>query len=288
MFKCKECDYESKRKYNLEGHIKRKHTIKEIPNKNMVENAKNIVENAKNIVENAKNIVDKFKCPQCSKILKNKYGFDYHIKVCKGVLNPLECHYCNKVLASASSKSKHIKTCKAKASILIVKEEEAKVINITNNYNIQLINFNMNNNEYTKFITDHIGDKDIIRIIKNNKNNFNHLIEDYLSKLYDNPLNICIRKISEKSGYSEVNQVGKWNKKLDSIIYPHLVKDVSNDLFEKIDDLIDTDRIKGQFVEQMHTYLEEIMTHNIDEEDLYILKNSINNIRRLKCFMLNQ
>ena len=299
MFNCIDCVYTSNRKLNLESHTKRKHSreLKEeekinkktsIPFENKVIPLLNKVIPFENKVIPLLNtvIINKYECNKCTKVLKTKNNLKNHINICKGVLNPLECHYCHKTLCDYSSKSKHIKTCKAKAGILTVKEEEAKVINITNN--ITLINFNMKNNEYTKFVTDHISDKEVIRLIKDNKTNFNHLIEAYLGKLYDNPMNICIRKICEKSGYSEVIEEGKWNKKLDSIVYPHLVKDVSNGLFDKVDILMDDEKVKGRIVGEIHEYLSEIMVHSIDKDDIEILKNAKDVMRRIKCFMLNQ
>ena len=279
MFNCIDCNYTSNRKLNLQSHTERKHfrELKEEEkiNKNTVINNKNTVINNKNTVINNKNTVinNKFNCSKCEKTLKTKQGLNYHINICKGVLNPLECHYCHKVLYDSSSKAKHIKTCKAKDPQLIVKEDKSDAKTIINNYNIQLVNFNMKSNEYTKFITDHISDREIIRLIKDNKHNYNEMIESYLSKLYDNPLNICVRKLHEKTGYSEVIETGKWNKKPDTIVYPHLVKDVSNDLFDKVDVLIEEEKIKGKICDEIHEYLSEIMAHKIDKEDIDILMN---------------
>ena len=298
MFNCIDCYYTSNRKLNLESHTKRKHYRELKPEEKINKNTTTIKENTTIIKENTMIIKENmtilkektFKCEKCTKILTTKQSLNYHIKVCKGVLNPLECHYCHKVLANSSSKSQHIKTCKEKEK----KELEEKQIvegGITiinnNNYNIQLINFNMKSNEYTKFITDHITDKEIIRLIKDNKHNYNEMIESYFSKLYDNPLNICVRKLQEKAGYSEVIETGKWNKKPDSIVYPHLVKDISYDLFEKVDVLMEEDKIKGKICEEIHEYLNEIMIHEIDKEDIDILKNSKDAMKRIKCFILN-
>ena len=301
MLKCPECKYESNRLYNLEGHIKRKHKIKEKPNENTLNINKNkdIIDKNKEVINGnteSLNGIEKYKCEKCIKVLKSKQSLNYHINICKGVSNILECHYCHKILSDSSSKAKHLKICKAKSHILtVIPKEQQPIINnidqsthITNNNNITLISFNLKQNEYTKFITDHISDKEITKILRENKTDYNHLIEAYLSKLYDNPLNVCIRKISEKSGYSNINQSGKWIKELDTNIYPHLVKDVSNDLCEKVDELIDEDKIKGKYIDDIHTFLTEIMMHIIDDEDLYIIKNKYNIARNFKKFMLNQ
>ena len=239
MFKCLDCDYKSNRKYNLKTHILRKHK-REIKEEECIKIEKEKKENS-------------LKCLKCNKEFRSKQGLNYHIKICKEVSNKLECHYCHKVYASISSKSHHLKICRVK------KEQENKeknkvpnniTNNITNNVTNNItnnitINFNTKPNEYTKFISNHILDKEIIKMIKENRNNSIQLIEAYLMKLYDNPINQCIRKLQEKSPYSEVIELGEWKKKPDSIVYPHLVKDISFDLAEKMYNFLDENKIKG-------------------------------------------
>jgi hypothetical protein len=286
MFKCLDCDYNSNRRYNLKTHILRKHK-REIKEEECIK-----------IEDKEKSL----KCLKCNKEFKSKQGLNYHINICKEVSNKLECEYCHKVYSSPSSKCNHLKICRVKLSSLIeVKKEANEVLeentiinninngtinNITNN-NIT-INFNTKPNEYTKFISDHILDKEIIKMIKENKNNSIQLIEAYLMKLYDNPVNQCIRKLQEKSPYSEVIEVGEWKKKPDSIVYPHLVKDISFDLAEKMYNFLDENKIKGVVYDEMNEFLNDIMVHKIDKEDLKLLLELKEAIKITKCVILNK
>jgi hypothetical protein len=125
-------------------------------------------------------------------------------------------------------------------------------------------------------------------MIKENKNNSIQLIEAYLMKLYDNPVNQCIRKLQEKSPYSEVIEVGEWKKKPDSIVYPNLVKDISSGLVEKLDMFIDENKIKQEMYEDLHEFLNDIMVHKIDKKDVKLLIELKEAIKITKCVILNK
>jgi hypothetical protein len=286
MFKCLDCNYNSNRKYNLKTHILRKHK-REIKEEECIKIEKEKKENS-------------LTCSKCNKEFKNKQNLNNHLKICKEVSNKLECHYCHKVYASISSKSHHLKICRVKKEQENKEKNELSIVpnnitnNITNNVTNNItnnnitINFNTKPNEYTKFISDHILDKEIIKMIKENKNNSIQLIEAYLMKLYDNPINQCIRKLQEKSPYSEVIEVGEWKKKPDSIVYPHLVKDISSGLVEKLDMFIDENKIKGGVYDEMNEFLNDIMVHKIDKEDVKLLLELKEAIKITKCVILNK
>jgi hypothetical protein len=247
MFKCIHCDYESKRKYNLQGHIKRIHKIdikcNEITNSNINFINNNLNFNNSNINVSNNNInanKKKFKCEKCNKILKTKQGLKIHLELCKGVLNILECPYCHKILASYQSKYNHLKICKKKEDSLIkLKEEDNKEKTIINNgiinngvinNNTIIINFDPYSSNKTEY---NINDIELYKILKNEVSRENNKCRNLLLKCMEEIMNKdenkCIRKNNKNSTYSEYHKGDKeWKTCTDEIIYPVAVSDIAN------------------------------------------------------------
>jgi hypothetical protein len=83
MYKCKECDFTTKRKFNLQAHIERKHLCKD------------------NITSKNSDLY----CEKCNKDFINMYNFKIHTKTCKG--KPFECDVCKKPFLNYQSKYYH-------------------------------------------------------------------------------------------------------------------------------------------------------------------------------------
>jgi hypothetical protein len=163
MFKCPDCLYLTDRRYNLNGHIKRKHQTRQKQAKiSSVENIEDIVENVEDIVENVDEIFNKnntnaenvdeiapkisenpenfpekngkiaknppLECQNCKKQYKTKRYYDNHIKTCQVFIdNKYQCPYCKKQLSSTSSKSHHLKICPTKESQLIIQNHQSSI-----------------------------------------------------------------------------------------------------------------------------------------------------------------
>ena len=270
MFNCLDCDYKTDRKYNLQSHVKRKHNrelkgeekVKKDDNKDKCKekNGKNINISEKNITISEKNInisekniniIDKkLICNKCNKIFKSKKGLKYHIERCNGIENKLECEYCHKVLSSKQSKSNHVKICRVKLNSLIQVDKEENngttiINNGTINNNITINNnniINFNYNDYIHFIRTHINVEEMYKMLRENKNE--DFIIEYFKKLYENPLNRCIKRISDRSGKSKVKIGDEWKDEMNKVVYPKLTLSVSNTINEHFDDLFEEDKIK--------------------------------------------
>lgn len=141
MSKCRFCNYESVRKYNVTRHENAKHNI-EIMNKN----TKKVNEENDNILEGNDNI-SKYVCEKCSKSYKTKKYLDKHLKTCNN-LDSLTCTRCMKTFSHRNSKNFHIKQNNCEARSII------HAHNITNiNIGTQNIVINNYGNERTDYIS---------------------------------------------------------------------------------------------------------------------------------------
>jgi hypothetical protein len=91
MYKCKDCDFTTKRKFNLQSHIERKNSCKHI----------NLDNSENNITSKNSDLY----CEKCNKDFSNIYNFRIHTKTCKG--KTFECNVCKKAFLNHQSKYYH-------------------------------------------------------------------------------------------------------------------------------------------------------------------------------------
>ena len=172
IHKCKYCNYQTNRIFNLNRHHQSKHTI-EIYNynniqnseKNVTPNEKNVTPNEKIVTPNEKNVTPNEKnvnpnniCKKCYKIYKTKKSLIEHEKNCKGI-DDLTCPRCMISFTTRHAKSRHIKrnNCKPKSIIHARKPNQQNIETQNNikNQNIETQN-NIENLENQNNITNNI------------------------------------------------------------------------------------------------------------------------------------
>ena len=249
-YKCIHCAYVSKRKYNLQRHIRTTHKIENAQLKiadtqPKIANSELKIANFElKIANNQLKIADEFailSCAGCNKSFSTTSSLKRHKPVCKGVSNILECHYCHKLCVSISSKSKHIQKCdKAKIAKNIkinngTINNTTNIINNTNSHNVTTTN-NITNNVTInfprgidvpiKFNTDHITDDKFRKLVVENKNNMESIFENFSRLLYEDKSNICVKKTNLKSEYAQVHLNERWINKIDNLVFPKLTKNL--------------------------------------------------------------
>lgn len=118
-YPCTQCNYTSKRKYNLERHIALVHNLITMGSTNDSTNSTNSLQKTQEDRElttinsqQSQPVVQTTMCTKCKRDFSNEFSRKRHETICKGVANPLECHLCHKVFACASSKCKHLRKCR--------------------------------------------------------------------------------------------------------------------------------------------------------------------------------
>jgi hypothetical protein len=329
MYKCKYCSYFSKTKFNTIRHQQNKHKSNIYLTDNVNDLTDNVNDMTGNVNDTTGKIND-FICDYCGKSFTRKYGLNQHKNICKGVSNALECQYCNNIYASYASKSAHIKICKKRKEQETIKQEEKQnekpnimydisgdhnsinnstntnIDNSTNNIDNSVTN-NINNTivfnnskEITPFIMGHINSGSVTNLLKKyiqiKKETNSYDIEDMYKEFYklvcENDSNKYIIKSNKKYDISKVHiGNGKWETIVDKKVYGKLVKDVSVNLKNKIDE--NENVIKTTFKSKLIDYsnkLYEIIdtyTENIYEEETELLKNLKLIIKNLKCVILD-
>lgn len=187
MFRCQSCEYESKRKYNLQIHINNKHqrepTDAELIKKTTEETIKSSLLDEAN-PEMSVNIVEKqLVCQKCSKIFKTSHGLEMHKNTCKDV-PILECPYCYKSFASRQSKSQHLKVCKIKLEKEHVEQtldtQQEHTNNINSNNTTHNTNSETNNQQIIYNInTYYISEADVPHIKNINKEDISFINDKF-------------------------------------------------------------------------------------------------------------
>lgn len=191
MFFCQSCEYNTKRKFNLQIHIQSKHhrdaTDAELTR--ISQNTENSSQSTEMFPTNNTNASPFFQsnnlaCQKCSKVFKTSHGLKNHQKICSGVSNILECLFCHKVFATYQTKSKHLKTCKIKAAQEqvnkfleqhntdstnnIISNNTNNTNNTNNCMNNQIIyqfnNYRISNNNYKNMFDEDLDGEDISNI----------------------------------------------------------------------------------------------------------------------------
>jgi len=289
-YKCIHCAYVSKRKYNLQRHIRTTHQIENPQQKientqhNIADTQQNIANNQLKIADSEQNIADEItisKCDGCNKSFSNAASLKRHKPVCKNVKNILECHYCHKLCVSISSKSKHIQKCdKAKiaknitinnGTINNTTNNNTNSHNVTTNNNITnnvTINFPRGIDVPIKFNTDHITDAKFRKLVVENKNNMESIFENFSRLLYEDKSNICIKKTNLKSEYAQVHLNEQWLSKLDHLVFPKLTKN----LVEQISKMMDSKeefllkKLKSHIFDAISKFFDEMGIDPYDTE----------------------
>jgi hypothetical protein len=183
MFWCESCSYTSKRKFNLQIHIKNKHnrhatdnelTAKseniEMSTQNIEMSTESIEMSSKmeqmstqNIEMSTQNCEKNLFCQSCKKTFKSLQWLKKHENTCKGVDNVLQCHHCNQSFASRQSKCKHIKICKIKAA----KEQVQQILQAQQQSPVSTTQHNTNNNINNTNNTNNTNNNQIIYQINN-------------------------------------------------------------------------------------------------------------------------
>lgn len=177
MFCCHSCVYKSKKKFNLQKHVKNVHKrdcnddellrtemltinthVLTEDTQILTENTQKITKNTQMLTENTQKLTQNMQekitleknlfCTKCLKTFSTSHGLKKHHGICKGVSNILECHYCHRIYSSKEAKSRHLKTCKVKEVQLVVQDYN-QTNNITNN--------TQNNNQQIQYIIQYFG-----------------------------------------------------------------------------------------------------------------------------------
>jgi len=332
IHKCIFCEYLSMRKYNTIRHMNIKHNYNENEetnvnlsetnvnlsetnvnlsetNVNLSETNVNLSETNVNLSETNVNLsetnVNLFNCDVCGKVFKSKIGYNKHRNKCKGIRDILECHICHKSFASSSSKSRHLKICKISNKKKEINSNNVKITNniinnitnntVINNCNINIISFDKNLKNDTKFNTEHISFTDLRKILVNNiydENNIQRLYSDYYRLVCDDERNRCIKKSNIKSDISKIHSGnGEWITMLDRDIYNKLVKDVSTDLLTKIDENeIEMKRtFERTLLMQANAMYDMIdtYTNKIYSDEKHLIKSLKEIMKSLKCIIID-
>ena len=161
LSKCRFCDYETNRKYNLIRHENAKHNnmilsekykIKKEGNDNIFEGNDNIFEGNDNIFEGNDNI-SKYSCQKCMKTYKTKKHLLQHEMKCNK-LDSLTCPRCMKSFSHRNSKNVHVKRNKCDARSIIHAQNIKNINNITNigtQNNIIINNYGSERIDYISF-----------------------------------------------------------------------------------------------------------------------------------------
>jgi len=253
LHKCTQCSYITDIKCNLKRHCIRKHESSENDKKSP--DSTNIKEKCENPNITCENLLSPFQCEKCTKVLSNKRNLKYHMNVCKGVKNSLECHICHRLFNSHSAKSFHLKTCSTRSIVNLtlpsqtlppspttapqtinntyISGNQNNTINNTINNNITILAVDPTKLENLDFVTDHITNPDLKKILKITHKDMDDskkitMLETYMRHLMANPVNKCIKKTNMQNVYSQVH-VGdnKWETKHDKDLYPKLTCNVA-------------------------------------------------------------
>jgi hypothetical protein len=151
------------------------------------------------------------------------------------------------MLASKQSKEKHQLICKDKdkptniinntinnndnSTTNNIQNTTNNIQNTTNNIqnndnSVNIVVFNLNPKQTTKFETHHITPEVLIQIFKQSMNNNTKLCSNLLNIIWEQVNNRCIIKPNMKTQISKVSGVnGSWLSGLDLDIYPKYLKD---------------------------------------------------------------
>ena len=240
---CEHCACAFVSKYNLTRHLKNIHQYsvgsnteilshpipkKSHPNpKNSHLNPKISHPDPKNSHPILEDGINPLKCSKCERVFSSKWYLNRHQHQCGGKTNPYECQYCQRTFQHPRSRYKHYKTCTNPHSF----EEKTSVPALET-----IVEYNMDA-QTIAFKRDHLNIEELIKkLVGTIQTDVNRtIVLVYIRELYLNPVNRCIKKHNLEVGYSEVHLGNQqWEVKLDKVLYPKFVADLSNHLSELI------------------------------------------------------
>ena len=218
-FKCKYCDYQTYRNYNLLRHQNAKHKCQIIENnndnltrQNVSPNGQNVSPNGQNVSPNGQNVspneqnvspngqnvsLNQNICKKCNKIYMTKKNLLIHEKKCKGV-DDLTCPRCMISFTTRQAKSKHMKKDNCEPRSIIHARTPNPQNNITNN-NITNNNIDTQNN-----ITNNTNNIDNTTNNNNTIININNYKEERLDYVtYDKMLSFFKKNYTSPSLLTE-------------------------------------------------------------------------------------
>ena len=221
IYKCDECNYETKKKYNLNRHHINKHKYidSDIINENI----------------NEKNVIPRIICNKCNKIYKTKKNLLIHEKKCNG-LDDLTCHRCMISFTNRHNKSRHVarNNCKPRSIIYARKPNNnniENIENIENNYNIETQNNIENHNNNNNITINNYGNERYDYL------NYEKML-DIFKKAYDIP-SLLTKEIHFNINFPENNNIIKSNKTNCALIKMNeefIYKNLNNLVLELIND----------------------------------------------------
>ena len=220
-------------------------------------------------------------CEKCNKLLSSKYILEKHREKCSG-LNILQCKYCHELFANRKSKYNHTLTCKHKDdtmqntiindhsiidnsitnndnSVHNITNHNTTINNTTNNYNTtNVIKFEIDSREMTKFVTHHIT-AELVKTIIDKYLNLSHkhphipVIDNYSYTLFDIPENKCVKRKNNRAQTSSVHVGnGIWNEVPDRMIYDKLVRDTTKSFINQLDEVEKLPNITSTFQRKIY------------------------------------
>ena len=188
MHKCAYCNYETKRKYDLNRHQNAKHIVNINNYIDKIQNVQNDIPNVQNDIPKVQNDIPNVNvCKTCNKMYKTRRHLLNHEKICAKVDN-LTCPRCMISFTHRNNRNRHIKADKCEARS-IIHARTPNIQNISGNATIQnaetiqnnnIMNINNNTIQINNFGTeriDHISDEEIKRILQSGINTIPLYIE---------------------------------------------------------------------------------------------------------------
>lgn len=256
IYKCKFCYFTSVKKFNVDRHQNSKHKELNIINKNNTIEPKK-AEDSNEIVEVSQTNVNQ---PVSIQQVKN----------------------------SEINANNHNTTT-------INSNNNTTNNNVVNN-NI-IITFDRHSKETTKFISDHIDVDELKKLLNDSmvddKNSIQMLLSDYFRQLYNNEENRCIAKSNIKLDISKVHVGnGIWDSVTDNLIFNKLLKDLSSNLKDILDE--NDEEIRRNFKRNLLSQfvnlygLIDTYSYDLDETDeKELIKTMKNTIKNIKCVIVD-
>ena len=285
IFSCINCDYKTKKLFNLNRHMVSKHPAEKVTD--FTEKVTDFAEKVTDFTEKVTDLegIPTFKCDKCDKIFNRQYNLKVHIETCRGEVNSLECNHCNKKFKCKQNKSEHLKICKNKQST--INNNSNSVINsnnTTNNIktqNVQNIIVFATDSDESKFNTIEFQNK-IKELLKGNTDNIS-IIKDYNKGIMNIPENQCIKKSSLKTAHSQIH-IGdnEWKTKSDKEVYPQMVCNLANSLLSDLEKL----KIKRKELDKvLDCIIDKGYINDTDDKHNEMIRNFTELSRDLKYLM---
>ena len=204
---------------------------------------------------------DEYKCPQCLKAFDSEGFLNKHLATGCRNIQPTVCEFCHQTFQHPRSRYKHYKTCVGVEAGIGIREIGATE-GVSQSDSRSLSSFVSDTGSYSDvpesiyvsvpvILYDHTGTgsaplflkdaivheefvKRLLHSIRTTRLD-RTIVVLYMKELYVNRMNRCIRKPLMETSYSEVHTGDHcWEARLDKVLYPKLVTDLSNDFSEYI------------------------------------------------------